>query len=241
MEKVKVFINFMAVIIIPIVIGFIGNGYSKAIKEREIQGRFVELAINILSQAPTKDNHGIREWATEIIDKYSGVPLGKSTKQDLIENLPITRELKFEGTGYKTSMGERKIDEIVLLDTQSGSIDEEIKGLQQFGVSYHYLVSPSGEIKLLVEEDDIAFHTKGRNSNSIGIGLIHVSGKSYPEAQLKALVALLSDIISRRNIDINRIISNSQVNPKKKSDIPGILNDLKNNVQEKILSLNEIS
>lgn len=232
MEKVKVFINFMAVILIPIIIGIIGNGYTKAIKEREIQGRFVELAINILSQAPTGDNHSIRAWATEIIDKYSGVPLSQSTKEDLIENLPITRELKFEGIGYRTSKEERKINEIILLDTQSNDMDAEIKGLKQSRVSYHYLISRSGDIKVLVEEENIAFHTEGRNTNSIGIGLMHVSGENYPEAQLKSLVGLLSDIISRRDVNINNIIPNSQVNPKRKSDIPGILNELKKVVQE---------
>lgn len=33
-----------SVLLVPIVIAFVGNAYTQAVKEREIQGRFVELA-----------------------------------------------------------------------------------------------------------------------------------------------------------------------------------------------------
>jgi len=148
---------------------------------------------------------------------------------------------KSESNNTTASLDSRKINEIILLDTQSSSMDAEIKGLEQYGVSYHYLISRSGEIKILVNEEDIASHTKGRNSNSIGIGLMHISGESYPESQLKSLVELLSDIIIRWNMDINNIIPNSQIPPKKKSDIPDILNGLRKQVQERLITLKETS
>jgi hypothetical protein len=48
------------VIIIPIVIGYIGNIYTQATKEKEIKARFVELAINVLNQKPTDESRNLR-------------------------------------------------------------------------------------------------------------------------------------------------------------------------------------
>lgn len=67
----------------------IGHWVSVALKEREIQGHFVELAVNILREEPSKDTVNLRTWATQIINKYSGVPLDAQTKQDLIDDIPL--------------------------------------------------------------------------------------------------------------------------------------------------------
>jgi hypothetical protein len=45
-EKLKIITTLVATIIIPVVIGFTGNDYTRAIKEREIEGKFVELSVN---------------------------------------------------------------------------------------------------------------------------------------------------------------------------------------------------
>ncbi|MBN2088639.1 carboxypeptidase regulatory-like domain-containing protein, partial [candidate division KSB1 bacterium] len=88
-EKVKIISTAISVIFIPIIVGIIGSLYTRAISERELQGKFVELAVNILSESPTKENRNLREWATKIIDLHSGVQLSDSTKNDLIERIPI--------------------------------------------------------------------------------------------------------------------------------------------------------
>jgi hypothetical protein len=88
-EKLKALSGIIAAIIIPIVILLVGNQYSEAVKERELQGRFVELAVDILKAPPTKENRNIRAWATEVIDLYSGVRLSRTTKEDLIDKLQL--------------------------------------------------------------------------------------------------------------------------------------------------------
>lgn len=84
-EKFKAITTSISVIIIPIVIGYIGNIYTQATKEKEIQSRFVELAINILNQKPTDESRNLRQWATNVIDHYSGVKLSDTVRRELIE------------------------------------------------------------------------------------------------------------------------------------------------------------
>ena len=45
MELIKSISGIIAAVVIPIVIVVVGNAFTKAIREREIQGRLVELAI----------------------------------------------------------------------------------------------------------------------------------------------------------------------------------------------------
>jgi peptidoglycan hydrolase-like protein with peptidoglycan-binding domain len=47
-------------------------------------------AVDILQSQPSQNNRNVREWATQIINRYSGVPLSTEAKRDLIEKVPIT-------------------------------------------------------------------------------------------------------------------------------------------------------
>jgi hypothetical protein len=97
LETIKAISSVAAAIIIPLVVAFVGHGYSRAIKERELQGRFVELAVEILRAEPTEDveTQKLRSWATEIINNYSGVPLPEDTREALIKGtrLPAGRSV----------------------------------------------------------------------------------------------------------------------------------------------------
>lgn len=83
-EKFKIFSGSLAAVLIPLALAFIGNGYSQALKEREMQGRFVELAVSILRETPTPQTENIRGWAVDVLNEYSGVQLGAGAKNDLI-------------------------------------------------------------------------------------------------------------------------------------------------------------
>jgi predicted chitinase len=84
--------------VIPVALLIIGNMFSRAVAEREIQGKFVELAVKILQEHPSEDTRNIRSWATQVINAYSGVPLSEKTKNDLIENTPLLPPaLRYEG------------------------------------------------------------------------------------------------------------------------------------------------
>lgn len=91
LEKSKIIINALAAIGIPIVIAWVGNSYTDAIKEREIQAKFVEIAIEILNNPidSTNSKKNLRKWSVEVINRYSGVPFNAETTKDLVEKSPL--------------------------------------------------------------------------------------------------------------------------------------------------------
>jgi hypothetical protein len=64
----------VAALAVPIAVVVVGSIYTNAMKEREVSGKFVEIAAQILSKEPTKTDPDarIRTWATLILDRYSG-------------------------------------------------------------------------------------------------------------------------------------------------------------------------
>ena len=66
----------IATVSIPIIVAVVGSQYTQVVKEREVQGRFVELSLDILrTTASDNKSEPLREWATQVINRYSGVPL----------------------------------------------------------------------------------------------------------------------------------------------------------------------
>ncbi|CAM4117630.1 N-acetylmuramoyl-L-alanine amidase XylA [Novosphingobium lubricantis] len=101
-------------------------------------------------------------------------------------------------------------------------------------VSAHYLIDEDGTVIQLVDEAHRAWHA-GRaswrgvtdiNSASIGIELVnpgHEFGyRPFPDAQIEALLPLLSDILKRHDIPRANVVGHSDVAPARKSD-PGEL------------------
>jgi len=54
-------------------------------KRDEVQSRFVELSLDILKASPSADNQGLRQWATTVVDTYSGVKLSPQARKELRE------------------------------------------------------------------------------------------------------------------------------------------------------------
>lgn len=89
-QKLKIISNTAGIIIIPFVIAIMGNLFAQSIKDREIQGKYVELSLQILKDKPSEDNKNIRQWAIDVVNKYSGVMLTPEAAQDLKNKIPIT-------------------------------------------------------------------------------------------------------------------------------------------------------
>lgn len=101
-------------------------------------------------------------------------------------------------------------------------------------VSAHYLVEEDGRIFRLVAEERRAWHAgrsfwkgeAGVNHASIGIEIVnpgHEFGyRPFPEAQIAAVIALVTDIRTRWDIEDSRILGHSDVAPERKED-PGEL------------------
>lgn len=86
LEKLKTASAIVTAVVVPVALAYVGNSYSSALKEREMQARFVELAIDVLRKPPEKGAEALRSWSVDVIDKYSGVPFSASVRQRLIES-----------------------------------------------------------------------------------------------------------------------------------------------------------
>jgi N-acetylmuramoyl-L-alanine amidase len=103
-------------------------------------------------------------------------------------------------------------------------------------VSAHYLIDEEGALYRLVADERRAWHAgvsswQGAddiNSRSIGIELVnpgHEFGyRAFPEAQMRALLKLLSEIARRHEVPRLRVVGHSDVAPERKED-PGELFD----------------
>lgn len=121
-------------------------------------------------------------------------------------------------------------DMVVLHHTAMVSVDAALARLRDPGpeVSAHYLVAEDGRTWALVPEERRAWHA-GRacwgavtdvNSRSIGIELANTGRHPFPEPQMRALEALLSDIRARWPVPPERVVGHACVAPGRKVD-PG--------------------
>jgi hypothetical protein len=69
--------------LIPVLIAFVGHSYTDVIRAKEMELRYVELAVDILKQKPAKDSAELRSWAIKIVDKFAPLPLSEKAKEEL--------------------------------------------------------------------------------------------------------------------------------------------------------------
>ena len=105
-------------------------------------------------------------------------------------------------------------------------------------VSAHYFVNEDGRVFSLVKEEMRAWHAgvsywrghRNINARSIGIEIVnpgHEFGyRAFPDAQMKAVMALSADILARHTIPARNVVGHSDVAPVRKED-PGELFDWK--------------
>lgn len=95
-------------------------------------------------------------------------------------------------------------------------------------VSAHYLISETGELLSLVDEEMRAWHAGAGawagagdvNSRSIGIELANTGFAPFPAPQMDTLETLLAGILTRWNIPPQNVIAHSDMTPGRKID-PG--------------------
>ncbi|MFT3733200.1 MAG: N-acetylmuramoyl-L-alanine amidase [Hyphomicrobium sp.] len=135
---------------------------------------------------------------------------------------------------HEPRRGGAKASILVLHYTGMLSAEKAIDWLArpESGVSCHYVIDERGRITQLVREDLRAWHAgasywRGEtdiNSHSIGIE-IHNPGHQlgypeFPAKQMKAVIALSTDIVRRHHIAPDNILAHSDVAPGRKID-PG--------------------
>ena len=95
-EKLKVASAVLATVLIPVVIAYVSNEYTNAIKQNEIGQRYVELAVGILLIPPTDTTSHTREWAVAVVNHYSAVPMSDAVQTELTEEQLKAIELTSE-------------------------------------------------------------------------------------------------------------------------------------------------
>jgi hypothetical protein len=84
-EKLKALNTIIASILIPLAVVLIGNWYSSAVQESEIQVRYIELAVDILKENPSDNKANMREWALALVNNYSEIKIDKETREELLK------------------------------------------------------------------------------------------------------------------------------------------------------------
>lgn len=124
----------ISVVVIPIVVLVAGSGFSEALKERELEGEFVKLAIDVLRDKPSTENKKLRVWSVRVIDKYSGVPFTDEEKIDLIENIQLpTSSFSSNSIAIVWGLDNEKTKKIQIDLTKLGYYSGPIDGV--FGLS----------------------------------------------------------------------------------------------------------
>lgn len=79
-------------------------------------------------------------------------------------------------------------------------------------VGIHYVIDRQGNVEAGIDENRVAWHAKGNNSNSIGIELVNNGDgqEEYPAEQVEALVNLVKEIRLRHD-DIANIVRHSDI------------------------------
>jgi hypothetical protein len=81
-DKFQILVNCFAVI----VIAGIGGCVDSTLKNREVSAKYVEIAVNILRVKPEDSSKNLREWAINVVNKYSIIQLSPDALAELRTN-----------------------------------------------------------------------------------------------------------------------------------------------------------
>lgn len=76
-------------VLVPVIVAFVGGSFTGQAKNREVEGKFVELAVSILKEPPDPQKSALRSWAADILDAYSGAPLTAEARKALLETTSL--------------------------------------------------------------------------------------------------------------------------------------------------------
>ncbi len=81
----------LASLLIPLAMIYLGHLYKESETEEGLHRRYVEIAVNILQQDPSKESLEMRKWAIQILNKYSEVPIEAKAQECMLnQSLPIS-------------------------------------------------------------------------------------------------------------------------------------------------------
>jgi uncharacterized protein (UPF0147 family) len=75
MEIAQLIIDAVGTIALPAVIFFVTTQATDALKNREINTKYVELAITILTGDSIEEDPNLERWARNVLEQYSPIPM----------------------------------------------------------------------------------------------------------------------------------------------------------------------
>ncbi len=86
LDILNVLTKLFATIIIPLVIFFVSQSYTKAQVDNQVSSDYIKMGVGLLSTKPTDDNVALRLWAIELINEYSTIKFTPEAKKELENN-----------------------------------------------------------------------------------------------------------------------------------------------------------
>ena len=250
-DVLKLVTTIVASVAIPVVLFIVGKGIEGSVKSKELEAKYVEISVGILTEEPSPEMKNLRKWAIANINTYAEIKLPEEAQTELnTESLPVRSiSSRLPAQNYSIPSSPRSVEFLVVTDTENPSLKSALSMLRRADVntSYHYLIGTDGSIEKLVDEEHIAWHAgrsawQGKtnlNSISIGIGLVHLAtpdgrnwlnlpadhpavGPDYPKEQIAALLGLLEDLVKRYDLDVSSILTKQDIAPdRRRSDLYG--------------------
>lgn len=162
------------------------------------------------------DAQGIEE---SIPDSPSDVPSAQSYTRAMSQSPEYPQASRFEpaaGVNYRTSSAQRAINRVVIHITDGGANINGTIGWfknpnqrngrgEPIHVSAHYVIGQDGEVVQMVPHNDVAWHARSANSDSIGIEhCANTRGLMPTDAQYCASAALVRWLCDTYSITIDR-------------------------------------
>ena len=139
--------------------------------------------------------------------------------------------IKYKGFKHFADRDPKRPIKYLVVHSFALTIRDMIKVCNELGVGPHYIIGEKGNIIQLVPENKTAWHAgksfwrgeESLNGASVGIELQNrtLGQTKYPDAQMKAFVALAKSIMKRHKILPQNVVGHSDVAPTRKAD-PGI-------------------
>lgn len=183
----------------------------------------VEISVEPLHEIATAEDSILS--FNELSDIVSGEsvlqPVDSPVKNGIVRTTPLhTTELSSPNFDHGYN---RNVDLIVLHTSQGSGMSAWhtfMNANNKPRVSAHYLIMEEGDICSFVREEDIAWHCRGFNDNSIGIEIAGFYDKPIGDVQVQTSQKLIIDIQNRYGLGKNSVKAHSELDPDRRKD-PG--------------------
>lgn len=83
LEHWKQIAQIASAVAIPVVLAVLGYFVQRSLADAGLKKDYVQMALGVLKESPSKENEELRKWAIAVLDKNSPVPLPSSLKAQL--------------------------------------------------------------------------------------------------------------------------------------------------------------